>query len=231
MASRRQYLSQTELSQYADITITNVTEADDQISQAEEIIDGYLGYQDKGMPDIITGKADSGTANTLTLETGRHHNVFQNNYFVYCECEIVAGTGAGQRQIITSSTYIGVVTLVANWSTNPDNTSFYKIYQLGKIPRDKDSFYDGIHSPFQYYKSIPEAVKRATAAQVEYMIKQGRNFFSTDATSMQSEKVGDYAYTRSSNGLGNQALVAPKAKVYLRGIMNRKGRAVGTVDS
>lgn len=224
MSSRRQYLSQTELTQYADITITDATEADDQISQAEEMIDAYVGFQCKAVPEVYFGKASGATANTITLEAGRHQNVFQNNFFMYCELEIVGGTGVGQRQIITASTLAGMVTLVGNFSVSPDTTSYYKIYQLGKFPRiEQDVWYDGIHTPTTYVKSIPEAVKRAVAAQVQYMIKMGSNFFATDATAMQSEHIGDYSYSRASSGMGKDALIAPKAKQYLNGIMNRKG--------
>lgn len=225
MASKRGYLSQAELSEYADITITNTTEADDQISQAEELIDAYVGPQQKAVDETIEGRVASAGASTLTLESSRHQNVFQKNYFLYCQVEIVGGTGSGQRRIVTASTYEGVLTVDSSWSTVPDSTSYYKIYQLGKFPRYCDSYFDGNVSPQLYVKSIPEAVRRAVAAQVQYFIEQGAEFFAGEDSSLQSETIGDYSYSRGATGGGGGVtnLIAPKAKQYLRGIVNRKG--------
>lgn len=228
MASNRQYVTGAEVATYTG----SAAPSDNAISLAEEIIDGYVGAQDVAVPDIIYGRVSAATANTITLEISRHINVFQNNFFLFCYCEILDGTGAGQRQIIKSSTYAGLVTLMGNWSTTPDSTSHYKIYQLGKFPRDQDSFYDGITAPFIYYRSIPEAVKRATAAQVEYMATMGSAYFATDTVTLDQEKIGDYQYRRAPTAAGGkELLIAPKAKTYLRGIMNRKGRFEGTIES
>ena len=119
MASRRQYVSQAELAEYADITITNTTEADDRISQAEELIDTYVGFQRKAVCDTIEGRVASATSTTITLEASRHQDTYQKNYFLYCEVEIIGGTGAGQRRTITGSTYEGVIT-TSSWTTTPD---------------------------------------------------------------------------------------------------------------
>lgn len=226
MASRRQYLTQAELAEYADITITNSTEADDQISQAEELIDAYVGPQQKFLSENIEGRVASATSTTFTLEASRHQNVYQDDYFTYCEVEIIGGTGSGQRRIITDSTLAGVLTVASAWSTTPDSTSYYRIYQLGKFPRAKDVYFDGNVSPQIYSKSIPEAVKRAVAAQVEYRITMGDDFFTGESSTLQSETIGDYSYSRGNNGSSTSSLIAPKAKQYLRGYVNRKGMIV-----
>lgn len=225
--SKRQYLSQDELAEYADITITDENEADTKISQAEELIDAYVGFQHRAVNDRIEGRVASATSTTVTLEASNHQNVYQKDYLRYCQIEIVGGTGVGQRQIITGSTYAGVVTTAA-WTTTPDSTSYYKITQLGKFPRSQDQYFDGNASPQVYVKSIPEAIKRATAAQVEYIINQGDEFFSTDQSSIQSEHIGNYSYTRGSDGgsAGTINLIAPKAKSLLKGIVNRKGTMI-----
>lgn len=227
MASKRAYLTRAELAEYADITITNTTEAEDQITQAEEMIDSYVGAQEKAVREAIEGRVASATSTTITLEASRHQSVYQKNYLLYCQVEIVGGTGSDQRRICTASTYEGVVTVDSAWTTTPDSTSYYRIYQLGKFPRNKDQYFDGSVSPQIYVKSIPEAVRRATAAQVEYIIAMGTNFFKTDAATIQSESIGDYSYSRGSGATGSStSLIAPKAKQYLRGIVNRKGRMV-----
>lgn len=228
MASRRQYLTIAELEEFADINVTDDNEAFDQISQAEEFIDAYVRFQTKAVREIVQGRVAAGGSATFTLEASRHQNVYQKNYFIYCEVEIVGGTGAGQVRSITGSTYEGVVTVASAWDTAPDATSYYKIYQLGKFPRAKDEYFDGDVTPQIYIRSIPDAVKRATAAQVQYMIEQGATFFSGEDSTMQSETIGDYSYNRGSGGSANGStnLVAPKAKQYLKGYVNRTGKII-----
>lgn len=228
MASRRGYLSQAELAEYADITITNTTEADDQISMAEELIDEYVGFQDKFIDYEIRGLISSGGTNSLTMES-THQNNMQLNYLRGCWFEIIGGSGEGLRRKITTQTYAGVLTLESALTTSADTTSYYRIWQLGKFPRFCDTQFDSAHSTQQYYKSIPEKVRRATAAQVEYMINMGATFFSSDKLNMKSERIGDYMYDRGDSGggaIGVASLIAPKAKILLKGIMNRTGQIV-----
>lgn len=223
--SRRSYLSKTELEQYANITITDEDEADDVISQAEEMIDAYCGFQEKAIKDVFEGKCVSaGGTNTFYLDS-LQLNVWQKDYLKWCEVEIIGGTGAGQRRKITASEYVsGLCTVDSNWSVVPDTTSFYRIYQLGKFPRYCDTHYYDRDGVGQYYKSIPEAVKRATAAQVAFIKEMGDGFFNTDKTSKQSESIGDYSYTKGGNSRSNiYSLIAPKAKLHLRGITYRAG--------
>ena len=220
--SRRGYLSQTELAQFANITVTDTDEADDRISQAEELIDMYIGAQIKFFESDITGRASAGGASTLTLQTTQQ-NIYEIDYFKLCEVEIIGGTGAGQRRKCTGSTKAGVLTVDAAWTTTPDNTSFYKIYQLGKFPRQKDVIYYSEASPNTYYKSIPEAVKRAVAAQVEFIVEMGDDYFASDRAEKESESIGDYSYSNMAGAAGVQRLIAPKVKMLLRGIRNRLG--------
>lgn len=218
-ASRRGYLSQDELKQYADITISDSPEAEDRISQAEEMVDAWVGYQEKFMDHAIQGLGSAGAADTITLESTQQ-NSFDIDYFKLCQIEIIGGTGAGQIRKITTSTKAGVLTVDENWDTNPDSTSFYKITQLGKFPRRGDVITHMESGVTTYYKSIPEAVRRAVAAQVQYMIDMGDNFFSTDKSELESESIADYSYSRKA---GSHMLIAPKAKLLLRGIKNRMG--------
>jgi hypothetical protein len=227
MASKRNYLTQAELAEFADITITDPTEADDQISQAEEMIDAYVGFQQKHLGGIIQGHATAGGSTTLTVETN-HQNVWQKDYLAGCHIEIIGGTGSGKtRRRITGQTYAGVITIDSAWDTNPDSTSIYKIFQMGKFPRLKDVFYDGNAATPTYYPSIPEAVKRAVAAQVVYKIEMGDSFFNGEGSNMSSESIGDYSYSLGTGGSGStrgaSRLIAPRAKLLLRGITNRTG--------
>jgi len=226
MASRRGYLTQDELAEYTDITIVDTAEADVKISQGEEIIDAYVGPQDKFYDNVLNGRASAGSANTITLQENQK-NIYEIDYFKLCEVEILGGAGAGQRRIITGSTKAGVLTLQTALSPAADSTSFYRIYQLGKFPRKQDVVYYAEANPFTYYKQIPEAVKRATAAQLEFMIEMGDSYFAGDKTDMQSESIGDYSYSKKGEGTSSiSKLIAPKAKVLLNGIFNRTGQII-----
>lgn len=220
MASNRGYVTTTEVDALSGLTAST----DIQISEAEELIDAYVGYQQKFFNGTYLGKATGGTATTLTLDS-QHLNSVHNDFFKGMQLEIIGGSGVGQRTIITSSTYAGVISFSA-LSTSPDSTSVYKITQLGKFPRQKDVFFNGEDVPNTYYKTIPEAVKRATAAQVEFMIKMGDAYFQSDKSLYESERIGDYEYNKGSGSGGGGAIrnmIAPKAKILLRGILNRKG--------
>jgi len=225
--SIRGYLSRSELEQFADITITDDTEADDQISQAEELIDAYVGPQDKFIDHEITGMLSAGGDTSHTLKSA-HQNQYNDDYFKGCYLEIIGGTAAGERQKITASTKAGVLTTDA-FSTSTSTDSYYRIYQPGKFPRTTDIHHDTENSPNKYYKAIPEAVKRAVAAQIEYRINVGDAFFAGDKVDMTSESIGDYSYSkggRNGDGVGIHKLIAPKARFLLRGIVNRRGRLI-----
>jgi hypothetical protein len=206
----------------ANITVTDATEADDQISQAEEIIDAYVGPQEKAVQETVTGMAAAAGSTSLTLETSQQ-NSYDVDYFKLCEIEIIGGTGVGQRRKITGSSDAGVLTVDTAWDTTPDTTSVYKIYQLGKFPRicDMETYTNG--STTTYFKTIPEAIKRAIAAQVEYVIEMGENFFKGDKADMESESIGDYSYSKGQGIAHLYKIISPKAKLLLKGIVNRTG--------
>lgn len=217
----RGYLSFDELEQYANIVIDNDDEAIDQITQAEEFIDAYVGFQKKYICDILEGKISNAPSATQFTLDANHVDSFQYiNYFVGCIVELVSGNAAGQRRKVTASTEAGVLTCEA-FTVTPDVGSFYRIYQVGKFPRYEDVSEYNYATPPEIYKFIPENVKRAVAAQVEYMIEMGPEYFSGDTSEKASESIGNYSYTNASgqNGLvGLSKLIAPKAKAYLRGI-------------
>lgn len=228
MSSKRGYLTIAELEEYANITVDDETEAFDQITQAEEIIDAYVGPQQKSVPLVHYGQVASAVLRVIVDNSSTSHLKFADGYFVGATIEIIGGAGAGQLRTITASSRNDQsVTVDSNWDNQPDSTSVFKIYQLGKFPRTRDVYCTP--SPNStYYKSIPDAVKRATAAQVQFMINQGDNFFSSDDSDKTSESIGNYSYSRGGGSGGSSraayvSMVAPKARSYLRGIMNAKG--------
>lgn len=222
-SSKRGYLTIDELEEFADITVTDEVEAYDRISQAEELIDDFVGFQKKANIEIIEGKVSESTAtDRFTLEAAYISAYQYTDYFKGMHVEIVGGTGIGQQRKIISSSSVGVLIVEAVFSPQPDTTSIYRIYQIGKFPRRKDVFVNTRETPTVYYPGIPEDVKRAVAAQVQYMINMGDRYFASDGEEV-SERIGDYAVTRKEGGGGIRSLIAPKARHLLRGIMNRTG--------
>lgn len=217
--TRRKYATVADVTAY-DSTINTPSLED--ISQAEELIDSYVGYHCKSVEDTIIGRVASATSTTITLEANRHQNAFQANYLLNCVVEIMDGTGSGQFRTIKSSTLIGVVTVDDAWDTTPDSTSHYQIYQLSKFPREEDIYFDGNAAIPIYVKNVPEQIQKAVCAQVQFMKTEGANYFASNATDFSSESIGNYSYNRGASD--NVApLIAPRAKLLLRGFMNRKG--------
>ena len=72
-----------------------------------------------------SGTATAGAAGTITDTINRKES---DDYWKGGVMEILSGTGAGQKRDITGSTQsTGVVTITPDWSTNPDDTSIYRI--------------------------------------------------------------------------------------------------------
>ncbi len=227
MASRRGYVAASEIAGLVSGFSAGVT--DEQISEAEEIIDAYVGYQEKFIDIYYRGQCTvpGTTASKIIDNTGGNQLFRIDNYFIGCELECIGGTGIGQRGIIASSNRLEQsVTLAAPFATAMDTTSEWKIYQLGKFPRSKDVIVRRDSSV--YYKSIPEAVKRATAYQVEFMLTQGQSYFASDETNMSSETVGNYTYIRGDRAAGAPSslvsMISPRARAVLKGIKNSTGR-------
>lgn len=211
--SLRNYLTIEEVEEYADIVINDNAEGLDRIRQAEEFIDSYVGFQDQFLKGKYSGNADSGSQNTLV---DSELSTYQDGFFLGATLEIVAGTNAREKRRITDfSKSSNQITVESNFSNPIDNTCVYIIYQVGKFPRVKDI----ISENNKIYPVIPEAVKRATAAQLQYMIEKGDDFF-VGATDFDSESLDGYSYSTSQK---SKRLIAPKARLLLKGIYNIKG--------
>lgn len=226
MASVRQYATIEEVEQFADVTSLDDTEFEDRISQAEELIDAYVGFQQKHIRSIYHGQITALSNSNKTIADTSSSSSFAviDDFFSYTVIELVSGNGAGQRGYVVSSDKDDKsITLRAAFSTTPAVGDVFKMYQLGKFPRIQDAY--GGPNGDHYYKSIPDAVKRAVAAQVAFMIQQGDNFGGPE---FKSESFLNYSYTRGDDSGGGSLneLIAPRAKVLLRGIVNRTGRII-----
>lgn len=214
---RRHYFTTSE--------VTGATEA--QAALAEQLIDDWVGPQDKFFPATTRGEVSAVTNSGKTIaDTGNGSQLdTTNNRFANCVLEIIGGTGSGQVGVIESSDKASKsVTLRAALSTEPDTTSVFRIYQLAKYPRRKDV--DTNRAGDTFYKSIPQAIKEAAIAQTEFIIEMGNDYFVGDESEMDSESIMSYSYSRGAGG-GQSSLVkliAPKARTLLRGYKNRLGQ-------
>lgn len=220
MALRRYYINTSDVS--------GATEA--QVALAEELIDRYVGPQPKFMRHESNGRitsllnsfktiVDDGTSTNLGITNGQYSGAV---------LEVVSGSAAGLRGIIESSDKDAKsITLRAALSTAPAVGDYFKIFQLAKFPRHQDMYNspDGLN----YYRSIPEAVREAVIAQVEFIIAKGAAFFTGDNSDFQSESFLNYSYSRGSGSDAANSitkLISPQARVLLRGIVNRTGRII-----
>lgn len=227
--TKRGYLTIEELEDYANITVTDEDEALDQIDQAEELVDAYVGVQNKFLQSDYFGQITAISNSNKTFADTRQNSQLGllNNYFQYATLDIIGGAGSGQsKRIVSSNKDNKTVTIEVAFTITPDTTSVFRIYQLGKFPRREDA--SNQPDPLTYNKYIPEAIKRATAAQVEYIINQGNDFFASDQTDKDSEHIGNYSYTKGGGNSGGSSnlikMTAPKVRALLKGFKNSKGR-------
>lgn len=218
--SRRGYLSIDELEQFADVVVADdeINEYANKISKAEETIDSYVRSSSKFIPFSRNGKATDGSTTTL-IDTSSDSPFSQDDdYYKGCEVEILGGANSGERRRISSyDKSTQKITVSDAFSSAIDSTSVFEIYQIGLFPRVKDVW----HQHDTYYKRIPEAIKRAIAAQVEYIIEKGSSFF-LGATDDESERIDDYSHKRVNAGM--RSVIAPKARMFLRGFVSRIGK-------
>lgn len=230
--TKRNYLTIDELEDYANITVTDDDEALDNIEQAEEIIDQYVGWQDRFIALDHRGEVSSISSKTVVDSGSGTQLDVTNGYYTGATLLIISGTGAGQmRRIASSNRSAKSITYEGDAITGLAAADAFIIRQPGKFPRIKDVFPS--RDSLTLNKIIPEAVKRATAAQVEYIVNQGADFFATDEADKTSESIGNYSYTKGAGASTSSLIkmVAPKARTLLRGIMNRGGRIVAGPDS
>lgn len=222
----RNYLSIDELESLIAIEVTNETEALRQLDRAEEAIDDYVGYQCKSVEDSVSGEVtavssleirDTGSGTPLDVTSGT---------YARCVIEIVGGTGSGQvRYIASSSKTNKSITVVDAWETTPDTTSIYKIYQVAKFPRQTDT--SSNRAGTSVYKTIPDAISKAVAAQIEYFNARGDDFFKGDSVNVKSENIGNYGYSKGdTSASASVQLISPRVRSLLVGYKNSGGKLI-----
>lgn len=219
----RNYISIPDLQTLAGIIITNNGEALRQIERAEQAIDDYLGYQQQSVPEDFRGNISAINDKEIidTNPASQLHII--DGWFSHGVIEIIGGAGAGQIRYITDSSYDNrSVTVADDFDTPLDTTSFYRIYQIAKFPRAQDVYsrQDGR----RFYKAIPDPIKRAVAAQIEFMIQQGDAYFVGNQADISSERIDNYSYSKVTAGQSpTVSALAPRARTLLRGYKNSMG--------
>ncbi len=216
---RRNYIQTSDVS--------GATEA--QVALAESLLDDYVGRQQKFYMAEAAGKVTASLSGQIVDDRADSPLYVTDNTFTFCYIEIIGGAGIGQSRFITASSHDdrSVTFSGAAFSPTLDTTSVYRIYQLGKFPRRQDS--RTIPNDLTFYKYLPDAIKNATIAQVEFIIEMGDDYFTGDDSEMNAEKIMNYSYDRGSDRGGNgsqSALVkfmSPKARAFLRGYKNSTG--------
>lgn len=218
--TKRGYITKEEVESYCDIAITDEDEGIERMEFAEELIDKYVGFQNRFLRYEVTGQATEGsTTELIDTSGGNLLGSDIDNRYSYCILQIIGGTNAGEERMITEhSKSENKLTVHKEFSKAIDDTSVYRIYQLAKFPRTQDSKL----FKSKYYKFIPDQVKKATLAQVEYMIEMGDDFFAS-GIDKKSENIDGYSYQIPSDV---RRAIAPKAREYLKGIMCRTGRLI-----
>lgn len=216
--SRRRYLSFAELEQFADIRITNEQEAKDRISQAEELLDAYLGFAEKFLKRELLCVVKSVDGKNIEIDKN-----YKSGFLTYTSFEVLKGGGQGSRNEIEDNED-DKITCVAT-PTDVEEGSVLRIYQLGKYPRAKDCQIFGQ----SWIKTIPEEIRRGVAFQVAFMIEQGDEYFNTDVSAKTSESIGDYSYSKggsNQNSGFSTSLISPRTKDIVKNFVNRVGKFV-----
>ncbi len=211
--------------------VTNAAQAAVHISDAEKVIDAYLG----GAPRFYTDLTGTTSAGVASGATAFPSDVFGNrrpDYWakggVYVEITDVpsgATTLVGQSRQVSASTD-NQVTLVSGFDELVPQGSEFMYHQRSAVPRRWDQ--DRFGSP-----RMPDLLEVATAWQVEFAINDGSEAFGLSDTALASEPtLGVQSRTYGSGysesrvpGMrqGLAAFVAPKARLLLQRLRSATG--------
>lgn len=229
MATIRGYLTDK---QFQNITGADSlgTDADLIIAKAEAIIDGYIGNWQPHFNEIVTVPS-SAQAGEITLNAQDRASLPGVDYLKGLAVEFLNGEAAGETRIIESQGSDGVITFDQEFSDEPADGDIVRIYQAGKVPRrgTDDVISREVINERIYIRNIPQPLREAVAAQIQYMQELGDEFFDGQASSLDSESMQSYSYQRGESAKGGKAMVAPKVRQLLAGtgIINRTAQIVG----
>jgi len=144
-----------------------------------------------------SGVVDSAGANYI-IDNARANEATEPDDFWNDGCVIITeGTGRGQtRKISDFEMATGKVTVDANWTTNPDETSQYRIVE-----------------------AIPQEVKDATCEQTLYLTNGGGERQKMQSEGVKSYSIGDLSETFADGAVGSGKIaISNEAKGMIKGL-------------
>jgi hypothetical protein len=212
--------------------VTNEAAAAKFISDAEHIIDAYVGPAPKfyiGTTGSTASLIVSGATAFPADNWGQRHPNYWAQGGVYVE--LVDGIPAalvGQRRLIVASAN-GSVTLASGFDADVPAGALFNFDQHSRFPR----YWDRMNTDMP---DMPFELERATAFQVEYGFLFGSEALGLSESTVADGELGEiqsrsyasgYAESRAVGGAsqkqGLALLIAPRARAELRGLLTSTG--------
>ena len=135
----------------AGITSTEISEVNvkQAILEAQGVVDRLTNTTYYAEEDSGTADADGGDDELVDAT-----KTWIPNYFKGMYCLVVSGTGSDQMREVSSNTAT-VITLDADWTTNPDATSVYKMLDTGTDPHVPEELRDGDDTDIIFLDKYP----------------------------------------------------------------------------
>lgn len=157
----------------------------------------YLAFP-RGYSFQYTCTIQSATITSVTTNVFKNNGNFFSNFCKDWALIITDGTGRGQTgQILSYDNGTGTITLTANLTTEPDITS--RVLIIEKIP--------------------PE-IKKATIAQVKYMLSVDQSVLDAQAMGIKSRSIDDISETYTNQG---SRLLSTEVQSILQGYIDITG--------
>ena len=225
------YILPSELAAYIH-TMSGVTDealAAKFITDAERVIDAYVGGGPRFYPEL-TGNPSFTVASGVTTLPSSIFGSRRPNYWakggVYIEILNSAdASNIGARRLVVASS-VESVTLDTGFDTELTAAAQFVFIQDSQFPRLWDSNILG--DPH-----MPQVLKLAVAAQVEYGIAYGSEAFGLGDSSIVDDESGNVqsrtygsGYSESRDTRRTEGLarwIAPRARVLLRALLNSTG--------
>lgn len=226
------YILPTELAAriHSMASVTDESVAATFISDAERVIDAFIGpgqkfYQRLG-GEVLATVASGATSLTASIFGDRRPNYWAAGGAYITIVSAADSALNGERRLIVSSLNPNTVTLASGFSAALAAGAQFHFNQESAFPRVWDQ--DTWGNP-----DIPELLKEAVAAQVEYGIAYGSEAFGLGDTTISADTAGDitsrtygsgYSESRDARRRDGLAVwIAPRARVLLRRLLNSTG--------
>lgn len=148
---------------------------------------------------FATGTAQAGAASTITLASGSSAS---NSFYSYMYITITSGTGVGQTRQITS--YIGstkVATVSTAWTTTPDNTSVYRIYNSADLGSRLVPFEFSTSDSYMLCFINNQMYVYKNGALITNINGTGLNYLNTSSVGLFGPRLNEMCWTQSADTL------------------------------